>query len=297
MRRITQLPLLPARPADAHKGTFGRVLVVAGSRGMSGAAVLAGTAALRGGAGLVFVAAPCGVVPVIAGYEPSYLTMPLAEDAEGRIDASSLEELSAQIAGMDAVAIGPGLGQSEGLASVVSHLYASVAIPMIVDADGLNLLAREPRQLVRHGGPRILTPHPGEFARLTGVSVGSSREEREQAAAHLAQEHSVTVVLKGTGTIITDGTQIAVNTTGNSGMATGGTGDVLTGLMASLLAQGMDTFAAAQLGVHVHGLAGDLVAVRTSQRGLIASDLLKGLCDAWIELEANASEMLTVGEP
>ncbi len=287
MQRITALPPLPDRPDDAHKGTFGRVLIIAGSRGMSGASILAGTAALRGGAGLVFVAAPEGIVPIIAGSEPSYLTVPLPEDAAGRIAASALREVTVRQQAMQAVAIGPGLGQSEGLKSLVAELYASVPLPLVVDADALNLLARSPARLSQHAGPRILTPHPGEFARLTGDPVGSNSAAREQASLDFAAAEGVVLVLKGPATVITDGDRIAVNATGNSGMATGGSGDVLTGLIASLLAQGMEPFAAAQLGTHVHGLSGDLTAARNSRRGLIASDLVQGLCDAWIALEAN----------
>ncbi len=287
MQRITAPPPLPDRPEDAHKGTFGRALVVAGSRGMSGASVLAGTAALRGGAGLVYVAAPEGIVPIVAASEPSYLTVPLPEDAAGRIAASALREITARLEPMQAVAIGPGLGQSDSLKSLVAELYATVPLPLVVDADALNLLARSPARLSQHAGPRILTPHPGEFARLTGNQIGSDRSEREQAAIDFAAAESIVVVLKGPATVITDGDRIAINSTGNSGMATGGSGDVLTGLIASLLAQGMEPFAAAQLGAHVHGLAGDIVAARNSGRGLIASDLLQGLCEAWIALEAN----------
>lgn len=285
MERVTTLPPLPERPTGAHKGTFGRVLVIAGSRGMSGAAVLAGTSALRGGAGLVYVAAPEGIIPIIAGYEPSYLTVPLDEDAAGRIAESAATEIQQRLESMQAVAIGPGLGQSDELASLVSQLYTSAEIPMVVDADALNLLSRNCEQLSRHAAPRILTPHPGEFARLSGKAIGSDAEEREQAAAAFAADHNVVLVLKGAGTVVTDGEQVAVNATGNSGMATGGTGDVLTGLMASLLAQGMKPFAGAQLAVHVHGLAGDLAAAEKSSRGMIASDLLPALCEAWKSLE------------
>lgn len=287
MSGITSQPPLPPRPDDAHKGTFGRVLIIAGSRGMSGAAILSGTAALRGGAGLVYVAAPEGIVPIIAGYEPSYLTIPLTEDADGRIAGGATSLLLERLRSMQAAAVGPGMGQSDALEQLVSKLYSTVETPLVVDADALNLLARTPGLLSEHAGPRILTPHPGEFARLTGLKVAGDPEERQRSAAAFAARQGVVVVLKGAGTVITDGARIAVNTTGNSGMATGGTGDVLTGLIAALVAQGLEPFAAAQLGVYVHGLAGDLAAQSHSQRGLIASDLLAGLCRAWIELEAN----------
>ncbi|MCA9024997.1 MAG: NAD(P)H-hydrate dehydratase [Planctomycetaceae bacterium] len=285
MQRVHELPPLPDRPEDGHKGTFGRVLIVAGSRGMSGAAILSGTAALRSGAGLVYVAAPEGIVPIIAGYEPSYLTIPLAEDESGRIAESSLNELAERIKAMDAVAMGPGLGQSDGLERIVKDIYEQTSQPMVVDADALNLLSRSCDQLSSHAGPRVLTPHPGEFARLTGKAITGDSSEREQAALQFAAVHQLVLVLKGPGTIITDGVRLAVNTTGNSGMATGGTGDVLTGIITSLLAQGMEPFEAAQLGAYVHGSAGDLMTEIKSERGMIASDLLAGISQAWIELE------------
>ena len=285
MQQIASLPALPDRPPDAHKGTFGRVMVIAGSRGMSGASILAGVGALRGGAGLVYVAAPAGIVPAVAAYEPSYLTIPLPEDADGRIAAAATHEIQHRLETVQAAAVGPGLGQSDDLEQLVGDIYRTAELPLVVDADALNLLSDARERLPEHAGPRILTPHPGEFGRLTGERVGSDPAERQQAAAAFAAENEVVLVLKGAGTVITDGDRLAVNTTGNSGMATGGTGDVLTGLIASLLAQGMEPFAAAQLGVHVHGLAGDLVAARRSGRGMIASDLLDGLCEAWTALE------------
>lgn len=286
MQRIASLPSLPERPPDAHKGTFGRVMIIAGSRGMSGASVLAGLGALRGGAGLVYVAAPAGIVPIVAAYEPSYLTVPLPEDADGRIAAAAMSEIQQRFESVQAAAVGPGLGQSDDLERLVAELYEDAALPLVVDADALNLLSRAPSRVADHAGPRVLTPHPGEFGRLTGERVGSDPGERERAAAAFAAANDVIVVLKGSGTVITDGDRLAVNATGNSGMATGGTGDVLTGLIASLLSQGTEPFAAAQLGVHAHGLAGDLIAAARSGRGMIASDLLNGLCEAWIALEA-----------
>lgn len=285
MQRISVRPRLPERPDDGHKGTFGRVLIIAGSRGMSGAAILTATSALRGGAGLVYVAVPSGTMPIVAGYEPSYLSLPLPEDADGRIAGSSLKEIQQRLPNMQAVAIGPGLGQSDELEALVRELYASAELPLVVDADALNLLSRSPASLSKHAGPRILTPHPGEFGRLTGNSVEAESAAREAAAARFAAANQVVLVLKGPASVITDGERLAVNATGNSGMATAGTGDVLTGLIASLLAQRMEPFEAAQLGVHIHGLAGDIAAKRRSKRGMVASDLAASLCDAWIAIE------------
>ncbi len=281
--RIDQLPNPPTRPADGHKGTFGHVLIIAGSRGMSGAACLSGLGALRGGAGLVSVAVPCSIQSIVAAVEPSYLTRALPEDDEGRIGGSAKNLLRARSSEVSAVAIGPGLGQSSKLAKIVRHLYEVVNVPMLVDADGLNLLARDPECLVTHAAVRILTPHPGEFARLSGLQTSEIASSRESVAAQFAAAHDVVLVLKGAGTVITDGHQLAVNSTGNSGMATGGTGDVLSGLIAALLSQGMTPFAASQLGVYLHGLAGDLAADDLSQPGLIASDLPKFLPAAWTQ--------------
>lgn len=285
MNHVTNLPSLPARPDDGHKGTFGRAMLIAGSRGMSGAACLAGTSALRGGSGLVYVAVPEGIVSIVAGFEASYLTTPLTEDGGGRIDGNALAEVLRRSTSMDAVGIGPGLGQSTGLRLLVDELYRSLPLPLVVDADALNLLARNRGRLGQHAGPRLLTPHIGEFARLTGCPINDIRNNRESLATEFAKQHDVTLVLKGPGTIVTDGHQVAINQTGNSGMGTGGTGDVLTGLVTSLVGQGMTLFEAAHLGAHLHGLTGDLAAEQMTKRGMIASDLLGFLPLAWRVME------------
>ena len=282
MRLIDTLPPPPARPADGHKGTFGRVLIIGGSRGMSGAPSLAGLGALRGGAGLVFVAVPSEVLPIVAAIEPSYLTIPLATDEEhGCLSAEGLTGLRRACEGKEAIAIGPGLGLTRDTTLIVSTLYRELPQPMVVDADALNALAAQTEVLKQTTAPRILTPHPGEFARLLGTDIATVQSQREKFAAQFAAAHGVIVVLKGPRTIITDGERIAMNQTGNSGMATGGTGDVLTGLITALLGQGMSPFEAAQLGTHLHGLAGDLAAADLSQPGLIASDLPRYLGPAW----------------
>ena len=290
--RINELPRLPHRPDDAHKGTFGRALIVGGSRGMSGAVSLAGLGALRGGAGLVYLAVPQSIVSSVAAIEPSYLTIPLTDDDHGRLGEPARAELANAISNQNAVAVGPGLGTSDELIPLVNWLFHSVPLPLVVDADGLNALAKLPNGLSQNDASsaasaraaRILTPHPGEFARLTGHDIGSIQSNREELAVEFAREHNVVLLLKGPGTVVTDGQQVANNTTGNSGMATGGTGDVLTGLIVALLAQGMDAFAAAQLGAHLHGLAGDLAAKALSQQALIASDLPRFLGQAWRQI-------------
>ena len=277
---------LPDRPPHGHKGTFGRVLIVAGSQGMTGAAALSGLGALRGGAGLVYIAAPQSVVPTIAAIEPSYLTIPLPDDqTTGCVDRTAASLLEERSAGMDVLAIGPGLGHSGGVDAVVPRVHRDASQPVVVDADALNALARTETSFSDHAGPRILTPHPGEFSRLCGRSLDDIQSHREELAAGFAAQHDVILVLKGPGTIVTDGERVSVNDTGNSGMGTGGTGDVLTGLLAALLAQGMSPLEAAQLGVWMHGRAGDLAAGHFSEAGLIASDLPRYLGRVWLELQ------------
>lgn len=275
------LPRLPPRVARSHKGDYGRVLVVGGSRGMAGAAALAGIAALRSGAGLVRVAVPEVVQATVAGFEPSYMTVGLPADEEGRLCAEARPVLRAQLPWATAVAVGPGLGQSAAIGELVCDAYGSCQQPMVVDADGLNALAQRPDLLAPPAGPRVLTPHPGEFARLTGLSIAQVQHDRDGQAAHFAARWGVVVVLKGHGTCVTDGERSFVNPTGNPGMATGGTGDVLTGVLAALLAQGMPPLAAARLGVYVHGLAGDLAAASLGEVSLVASDLLRYLPEAF----------------
>ncbi|MDP1797681.1 MAG: NAD(P)H-hydrate dehydratase [Planctomycetaceae bacterium] len=284
-RLITALSDLPLRPADAHKGTFGRVVIIAGSRGMTGAAALSGMAALRGGAGLVTVATPATVAPIIAGYEPSYMTWPVC-DVCGQLSMASLSELMDRLATADAAAIGPGIGQSKDIDELVAELYRMVEIPLVIDADGLNALSHRSDAFgtIRPAAARVLTPHPGEFARLSGLSMETIAGNREAVAAAFAAQQGVVVVLKGQHTVITDGEQLAINPTGNSGMATGGSGDVLTGILTALLARRMDPFAAAQLATYLHGLAGDLAAADVSQPGLIASDLPRYIAQAWKRL-------------
>jgi NAD(P)H-hydrate epimerase len=277
---VTQLPVLPPRPPDSNKGSFGKVLIVAGSRGMSGAAVLAGSAALRGGAGLVRVAVPAGVLPIVACANPCYLTAPLPEDADGRVSAQAEEEISRLMDGWDVAAIGPGFGRGQGVTSVVHDALRRLTAPLVLDADGLNTLEGNAEPLRQRQAPLIITPHPGEFARLTGKSIAEIQQRRQELAVAFAAKHRLVLVLKGHGTIVTDGRRLYVNTTGNPGMATGGTGDVLTGLIAALLGQGLEPFAAAQLGVHRHGLAGDLARDHVGAVGMIASDLLTYLPQA-----------------
>jgi NAD(P)H-hydrate epimerase len=240
-------------------------------------------AALRSGAGLVRLAVPDVCVPTVAAFEPSYMTAGLESDPNGRIADSFHDVLDPLIEQSTAVACGPGMGVTSDTIELVAWLYRNVEQPLVVDADGLNALAKNPDILSSPGGPRILTPHPGEFGRLAGTDV-SALAARREFAHELAARWGVVIVFKGSGTLITDGRQSSVNTTGNPGMATGGTGDVLTGSTTALLCQGLAPFEAARLAVHVHGLAGDLAAEELGQVSLIASDLLRFLPAAFKKL-------------
>jgi NAD(P)H-hydrate epimerase len=274
---VTQLPVLPPRLTDSNKGNFGRVLVVAGSRGMSGAAILAGSGALRGGAGLVYLAVPSDVLPIVAAANPCYLTVALPDDETGKISLAAEAKILQAAEPCTVMAVGPGLGRSAGMDSLVPSVFAKVNKPLVLDADGINAFAGQVERLKTHAAPRILTPHPGELGRLLGINAAQVQANRQELAGQFAQEHGIVLVLKGHRTVVTDGRRMYVNTTGNPGMATGGTGDILTGLIAALVGQGLEPIAAAQLGVHLHGLAGDLARDQLGETSLIASDLLEFL--------------------
>jgi NAD(P)H-hydrate epimerase len=269
--------LLTPRAAESNKGDFGKALIIGGSRGMTGAVSLAGMAALRSGAGLVRLAVPQSCLPIVATFAPEYMTLGMPEDADGRFAKAASELLDRAVAAATAVACGPGLSQSDELDDLVAHLYSSIALPMVLDADGLNALSRRPLAAGAPAGPRVLTPHPGEFRRLAHLEEPLEREALEAEAVKLAAHLHAVIVLKGHRTLITDGERSAHNTTGNPGMATGGTGDVLTGVITALLAQKMPPFDAARLGVYLHGLAGDLAAKEFGEVSLIASDLIRHL--------------------
>lgn len=279
------LPRLPRRLPDAHKGDFGTAVIVGGSWGMAGAAALAGMAALRSGAGKVHLAVARSCLNTVAGFEPSYMTAPLAEDAAGRIAAAAYPQIVELAKKATVIACGPGLGRSDELDELVARMYCELSSPMLFDADALNALASRSEVLDRPGGPRILTPHPGEFARLVGKKVAN--EDGHRVARELAGRCGVVVVLKGHHTLVTDGTRAASNLTGNPGMATGGSGDSLTGIITALACQGLDPFDAARLGVHLHGLAGDLAARKLGQASLIASDIIRFLPAAFLRYQAH----------
>ena len=282
MQTIKNIPKLKQRVAEAHKGDFGRVCIIAGSVGMSGAAALAGTAALRAGAGLVRVAVPDAVLPIVASIEPSFTTIPLPSDNKGRIAAKAMRAVLAAAEDNDVLAFGPGVGVAAGPRRVLEELLRIKGLRLIIDADGLNNLAKIKDWVKTIKASVILTPHPGELKRLwRGLFREDMPSERTEQANRLAIQSNSVVVLKGAGTVVSDGSKAYINTTGNPGMATAGAGDVLTGIITALCGQGMNNFDASVLGVHVHGLAGDIAAKELGQISLIASDLLNCLPKAF----------------
>ena len=273
MKSVRDIPRPPARSHDAHKGAAGLVLIVAGSRGMAGAAALTGNAALRAGAGLVKIATANAALDTVAGLAPCCTTAPLADDGTS-ITREAAETVLRLAEGQHVIGMGPGLGQTEGVAGVVLAVLAHRAVPIVLDADGLNVLGRHAHTVFRGGrAPVVITPHPGEAARLLGITAKDVQADREAAAVRLAALGAV-AVLKGAGTVVSDGDRVFVNSTGNPGMATAGAGDVLTGVLAALVAAGMAPFDAAVLAVWVHGRAGDLAAERLGVLGMTALDIL-----------------------
>ncbi len=283
MQVIDTIPKLKPRAVDAHKGDFGKVCIIAGSTGMSGAAVLAGRAALRAGAGLVRVATPKSVLPIVASIEPSFTTIALPEDNLGRISAKAINPILEVLSENDVVAFGPGVGISGALRSVLEALLEQDQLRLIIDADGLNNLAGIKDWPTKLKARLVLTPHPGEMKRLwSGLFREPLPSDRQQQAVQLAQQTKTVVALKGAGTVVTDGQKVYINKTGNPGMATAGSGDVLTGVITALAGQGLSDFDAAVLGVYIHGLAGDIAAENLGQVSLMTTDIIDVLPEAFM---------------
>ena len=274
-------PFLRARPRAAHKGTFGHAGIIAGSVGKTGAAAMAATAALRTGAGLVTVATPASINDVLEGKLLEAMTFPVSETAARTLSLQAHEHLLTFAMDKTAVAIGPGIGRHPETVKLVHQLVATLERPFVLDADALNAVAERRDVLHSAKAAIIVTPHPGEMARLMGLTTANVQKERLVVACRLAQEENVYVVLKGAGTIVAapDG-RMAINSTGNPGLATAGTGDVLTGMIAGLLAQGLSPWEAACLATYLHGLAGDLATCRVGQVGLIAGDVMRSIPEA-----------------
>ena len=286
--------LIGPRLAESNKGNYGHVLVIGGSLGKSGAAAMAGMAVLRAGAGLSTVATPKSALGTVAGFHPELMTEPLAETDAGTISTGALERIDELAKGKSVVAIGPGISRDVQTAELVRALVAKLRVGMVVDADGLNAFDGRTQELNGEGRMLVITPHPGEMARLVGMSIPDVQKDRLGVARKFAREHELIVVLKGHRTLVVrpDG-EAWVNTTGNPGMSTGGTGDILTGMVAGMIAQNpKDAFAATMAAVHLHGLAGDVMRESVGEHSLVATDLLRGLPEAFRRTQTAAEQEL-----
>lgn len=273
------ISILPKRKEDSHKGTYGRVGIIGGMRGMTGAAYLATMAALRTGSGLVYTIAPSSISQVLSMKMIEAIIRPVEDNGKGYFVLDSLDEILEIIDDMDVIAIGPGIGVDSERVQVVKEVLLNCRKPVIIDADGLNCLSEMGLDVLKERkGATVITPHPGEMARLIGVKTKELQKKRIEYSKEIWNRYNITVVLKGTGTIVgSSNKDIYINTTGNPGMATAGSGDVLTGIIASLLGQGISSYDAAVLGVYLHGLSGDLAKIEKGEYGMIARDILENL--------------------
>ena len=263
---------LPKRNLDSHKGSFGKILLLCGSRGYTGAAAFAAMGSLRTGAGLVYLIVPESIYAIEAVKLLEPVIYPVSDD-DGMYSCSAVEEILQMLPGKDAVLIGPGMGQSQGTLAVTKAVLENYFGPVVLDADGINILTEHKDILRGRTSPTILTPHLGEFRRLGG----SSSDDRVASAMKLANDLGVIILLKGHKTVITDGSTVYLNTTGNPGMATGGSGDVLAGMIVSLLGQGLQPLEAAACGAWLHGAAGDICADEIGEYGMLPSDMINVL--------------------
>jgi ADP-dependent NAD(P)H-hydrate dehydratase / NAD(P)H-hydrate epimerase len=287
-------PLIGPRPADSNKGNYGHALVAGGSLGKAGSVAMAGMAVLRVGSGLSTVATPKSVLGTVAGFHPELMTEALPETDAGTISNAALDRIIELAKGKTVLAIGPGISRDPQTSQLVRSLIAKLLLPMVVDADGLNAFEGRTAELNGKGRTLVITPHPGEMARLAGCTIADVQKDRLGTARKFALEHELIVVLKGYRTLVVqpDG-EAWVNTTGNPGMATGGTGDILTGMVAGMIAQlPKQAFAAVLAAVHLHGLAGDVMRERVGEHSLVATDLLAGLPDAFRHTREMAREKL-----
>lgn len=265
-----ELPLIRKRGRNTHKGNYGHVLVIGGSKDFTGAPVISSMAALRSGAGLVTMAVPSAIAGTITGRVPEVMPLPLRDEG-GYLGEGALEELFGLFSRFDVVAVGPGLGRGESVKSFMNGLVSNCPLPMVIDADGLNNI--EPSLLTGAKGPVVVTPHPGEMARLTGRRTEEINSDRISSAREFSGRYKAVCVLKGARTVIAYGDRYFISTTGNPGMATAGSGDVLTGVIAGLTGQGYAAADAAVLGTYVHGLAGDMLKEKIGEYGMTATDI------------------------
>jgi len=282
-------PLIGPRPMAANKGNFGHVLVVGGSVGKAGSVAMAGMAALRSGAGLSTISTPKSVLATVAGFHPEIMTEPLDETAAGTISTGASGAVDALIKGKTVLAVGPGISRNPETSEFVRSLVTKCKTPMVLDADGLNAFEGRTEELTGKGRALVITPHPGEMARLSASTIAAVQRDRINVARTFAREHELIVVLKGHRTLVAepDG-MVWVNTTGNPGMATGGTGDILTGMVAGFIAQNSEHISEAVVAaVHLHGLAGDVACESMGEHSLVATDLLKALPEAFRRVRAS----------
>ncbi len=287
MDRTTTPPRIPARPTDANKVTVGRVLVVGGSVAMAGAPAMAGLGALRAGAGLVKIAVPGRIQATVAAFRPETTTLGLPQNRHGGLGSAAQPILKDVAPDWDCVVLGPGMGRTASTLQLVRTFTQDVKRPLVLDADALFAFGGKLEMIHARSTTTVLTPHEGEAARLLGTTSDDVRADREDAAVRLAAATGAVVVLKGPRTLVTDGTRMFENTTGGPALATGGSGDVLAGVIAALLASGLDAFDAASAGAYVHGLAADHVADQRD-RGLLATELAGGIPDALLALREDA---------
>jgi ADP-dependent NAD(P)H-hydrate dehydratase / NAD(P)H-hydrate epimerase len=287
-------PLLGPRPVESNKGLYGHVLVVGGSVGKAGAAAMAGISALRAGAGLSTVATAQSTLSTVAGFHPELMTEPLAETEAGTIAKNAGARLDELTKGKTVLAVGPGISRQAETAELVRTLVQKCQAPLVLDADGLNAFEGHADQLNGKGRSLVITPHPGEMARLAGCNTADVQKDRLGIARRFAAEHELIVVLKGHRTLVVRPNGEAwVNTTGNPGMSTGGTGDILTGMVAGMIAQHpKDVLLAVLAAVHLHGLAGDVMREIVGEHSLVATDLLRGLPEAFSRTQKTAQEKL-----
>ncbi len=270
--------LLPSRPREAHKGMTGHVFILAGSIGLTGASVLSALGALRSGAGLVTLGIPKSLNAIVAVKLTEAMTLPLPETSGQTLSLKAERKILNFSKRVNAVVLGPGLSQNKATVNLIKQLIKKINVPLVIDADGINALSGEPKILLQRKAATIITPHPGEMSRLINFSVKKIQANRRQIARKVASQFKIVVILKGRDTVIaTPKGETFINPTGGAGMASGGMGDVLTGMVASFLAQGLNPLAASKLAVYAHGLAADWLVKEKGLRGIIASDVVDKL--------------------
>lgn len=277
--------LLPKRDANTHKGTYGRVGIISGSRGMTGAVYLACQSALRTGSGLVYAIVPESLETIMSIKLTEAIIRPIYDRNTGHFVAESIVSILKEIDKMDAIALGPGIGIDDERIELVWKVIKNVNCPMVIDADGLNCISKNMDMLHKKNSSIIITPHPGEMARLLNIKIREVEENREYYAKYISEKYNIITVLKGHKTIVSSPNgKIYINNTGNPGMATAGSGDVLTGIITSLLGQSLEPFDAAKLGVYLHGLAGDIARDKVGEYGLIAGDIVEAVPEAMMRI-------------